>query len=346
MTALLTGMLLLAAAVMPVYAEDASTEEVFEGTYTEAYVEEVPEELYVDGEYTEEVYAEDSAEETYVEVTTEDISDAAASDSTASSKEDTYNVLLIGVDRRDDSWYGNSDVMILVTINYEKETIYLTSFLRDLYANIPGVGVAKLNAACANGGADLCVETIASNYQVKIDNYALVDFNSMIALVDAVGGVDLEITEDEMEVANGYIATMCEANGEPSEAHQITEAGMVHLDGYQTVGFMRNRYSGSGSDFGRTERQRKVLTAIIASMGDGDFGAGSAVSLVQTLLGYVQHDIGYLKMVQLLTQVPTISTFGLEQQHIPYDGMYYVENEILIPTDMQETISTLQNTIY
>lgn len=83
------------------------------------------------------------------------------------SKKDTYNILLLGVDRRDESWEGNSDVILLVTVNKEKKTVYLTSFLRDLYADIPGVGVRKLNAACANGGPELTVQTLEDNYQIE-----------------------------------------------------------------------------------------------------------------------------------------------------------------------------------
>ncbi|MDO4522087.1 MAG: LCP family protein [Eubacteriales bacterium] len=256
----------------------------------------------------------------------------------------TYNILLIGVDRRDDSWSGNSDVMILVTVNYDKKAIYLTSFLRDLYADIPGIGVEKLNAACANGGAKLCVETIESNYNVQIDNYAMVDFNSMIAVVDAIGGIDMEITEDERNVANDYIRVMCESNGEPASEHTITQSGQIHMDGYQAVGFSRNRYSGQGSDFGRTERQRKVLNAIFDELKSN--AVASAVPLMESVLSYVDHDISYLKMVKLLAQAPEVLEYDVVQQHIPYDDMYYSQNEILIPTDMQETIAKLQETIY
>ena len=124
-------------------------------------------------------------------------------------------------------------MILLVTVNKEKKTVYLTSFLRDLYADIPGVGVRKLNAACANGGPELTVQTLEDNYQVEIDNYAMVDFNAMIDVVDALGGVDLEIDEDERVTANDYITCMCEDNGDDPEDYYIEKAGLVHLNGYQ-----------------------------------------------------------------------------------------------------------------
>lgn len=257
--------------------------------------------------------------------------------------EEPYDLLLIGVDRRDESWYGNSDVMVLVTVNPGQEKLYLTSFLRDLYAEIPGVGVSKLNAACASGGPELCVETIESCYEVEIDNYAMVDFNNMIGIVDAFGGIDLELTEDEAEVANGYIRTMCEANQEPYDLHQIQGSGMLHLDGYQTVGYARNRYSGSGSDFGRTKRQRKILNGILEQMRSLD--VASAASIGRQVLSYLEHDISQTKMLWLISQLPEWMKYELEDQSIPYEGMYHSENELLIP-DMEATIEKLHNTIY
>lgn len=255
----------------------------------------------------------------------------------------TYNILLIGVDRRDTSWSGNSDVMMLVTVNKDKKTIYLTSFLRDLYANIPGIGVRKLNASCANGGAELCVETIKKNYGVQIDNYAMVDFNAMIDIVDELGGIELEITDDEVRVANGYIKSMCEANGDSYDAHQFTSSGLVHMDGYQAVGYARNRYSGNTYDFGRTERQRKVIMAIIEKAKDG--GLGSLNSAAQSVLPYVTHNVDEATVLKLLIQAPGWLDYEVEQQHIPYDGMYYSKNEILIP-EMDATISKLRETLY
>ena len=256
----------------------------------------------------------------------------------------TYNILLIGVDRRNSSWTGNSDVMMLVTVNYDKETIYLTSFLRDLYANIEGVGVRKLNASCAYGGAPLCVKTISQNYGVEINNYAMVDFNSAIDIIDAFGGVELEITEDERQVANTYIKSMCKSNDIPEEEHLIPSAGLVHLDGYQAVGYARNRYSGNTYDFGRTERQRKVVNALLAKAKTDSFS--SLTETVQKILPYVTHNVDEMTILKLITQVPGIVQYNVVSQHIPYDGMYTSQNEILIPTNMAETIKKLRETIY
>lgn len=260
------------------------------------------------------------------------------------SKKDTYNILLLGVDRRDESWEGNSDVILLVTVNKEKKTVYLTSFLRDLYADIPGVGVRKLNAACANGGPELTVQTLEDNYQVEIDNYAMVDFNAMIDVVDALGGVDLEIDEDERVTANDYITCMCEDNGDDPEDYYIEKAGLVHLNGYQAVGYARNRYTGKGSDFGRTQRQRNVLTAIAEKAQDGDYASLS--DTMEDVMPYITHDITEMQMIGLMMQLGSWMDYDIQQQHIPYDGEYTSQDEILVPTDMNATVEKLTSILY
>ena len=255
----------------------------------------------------------------------------------------TYNLLMIGVDRRDSSWNGNSDVMMLATINHDKETIFLTSFLRDLYADIPEVGVRKLNASCAYGGAPLCVETIKRNYGVEIDNYAMVDFNAMIDIVDALGGIELEMTAAEAEVANSYAIGMAEANGDYYENYISVSDGMKYLNGYQAVAYARNRYTGNTYDFGRTERQRKVLMAIFDKAKNG--GIGSLTTAAQSVLPYVTHNIDKKDLMELIAQLPSLLGYSIEQQHIPYDNLYHSENEILIP-DMEETLKRLRETLY
>ena len=256
----------------------------------------------------------------------------------------TYNILLLGVDRRDQSWNGNSDVVMLVTVNMEKQKIYMTSFLRDLYVNISGIGVRKLNAASANGGPELAVQTLEENYQVQIDNYAVVDFNAMIDVIDALGGIDLEIDEAERVTANDYITCMCQDNEEDPEPHYIKEAGFVHLSGYQAVGYARNRYTGKGSDFRRTQRQRNVMTAILKKVQSGSYD--SLTDVVKSIMPYITHDITQMEMIGILMKLNTWIGYDTVEQHIPYDNEYYAENEILIPKDMSDTITKLNGLLY
>lgn len=268
---------------------------------------------------------------------------AYGEEDTEQAAAEPYHILLIGVDRRDDSWTGNADVMMLVTVNFEKQTIFLTSFLRDLYADIPGVGVRKLNAACANGGAELCVETIKANYQVDIDNYAMVDFVSMREIVDALGGVDIEVSEEERLVANDYIRVMCEADNVPAEDHLIETAGLVHMDGYQAVGYSRNRYTGGTNDFGRTGRQREIMMGLFEK--EESAGMDEMMKSFLKILPLMESDINPISILAMLPEFADIRKFDVEELHIPFDNEYYVQDEILIPSDMGNTISKLKEII-
>ena len=173
---------------------------------------------------------------------------------------DVYNILLIGSDTRN-GWYGNSDSMILASINSQTKTIYMTSFMRDLYANIPNVGIRKLNSAYAVGGGPLLVSTIESNYRIDIDNYASVDFSSMANIIDLVGGVDLEVSTQEAGYINMYLDEQCRLQGLNASDYYVTGGGITHLNGNQAVGFARIRYT-SGNDFKRAQRQRIVLEKV------------------------------------------------------------------------------------
>lgn len=248
----------------------------------------------------------------------------------------TYNILLVGSDHRDDSWNGNSDVMIVATINAEKNTIYITSFMRDLYANIPGYGVHKLNYAYAVGGASTLIDTLEDNYRLNIDNYAIVDFGTMADIVDTVGGVRMEISDAECEVLNGYLNSM----NAPEDS--LPGGGDYLLNGNQAVAYMRIRYVGN-NDYQRTQRQRDVLKEIFASMQklDGE----ELTALAARILPNVDHDISALRMITVMAMLPQLTDFDLQESRIPYDDLFYSQNEMLVP-DFEATIERLHETLY
>ncbi len=249
---------------------------------------------------------------------------------------DVYNILLIGSDRRDDSWIGNSDVMILITVNDNTQKIVMTSFMRDLYADIPGYGVHKLNYAYAAGGASVLVSTLEDNYELEIDNYAAVDFDGMAEIIDLIGGVDMELSDAEVDVMNSYLESM----GHSEES--LYSGGYYHLSGYQTVAHMRDRYVGN-YDYERTERQRSVLTEIFNGLQGKD--AAELTDLAQQALELTDHDITPLELLSLLPSLPTVINYTLVENRIPYDGLYNSQDEMLVP-DFEATIERLHETLY
>ena len=255
---------------------------------------------------------------------------------------DIYNLLLVGVDRRDTSWYGNADCNILLSFNRTRKTITMMSFMRDLYAEIPGHGVRKLNAACAYGGCPLLVTTIENNYKIPIDNYAWVDFNGMIKIIDLLGGVDLRISDAEMQAANGYIGEMARLNGEDPQQYALLTSGDVHMSGYQAVGYARIRSVGN-SDFGRTERQRVILAQIIGKIGSASTKEKAAI--IRKILPFVTHNIPESKIFGSIPTIMSLSGYKLQSARIPFDGLFTIDHEILVP-DFATTLPIIEDILY
>lgn len=259
----------------------------------------------------------------------------------AQSEDGVYNLLLIGVDKRDynGKYAGNSDVMMLMSINSNTKKVHLMSFMRDLYADIDGHGVHKLNAACSYGGPKLLISTIEKNYKVGIDNYAMVDFDDMVNIIDTMGGVDIDVTGDEVPVLNQYLEELTALDGTRLSDYTLSRGGHLHLNGKQAVAYCRIRYVGN-ADYQRTERQRTVMTQLL-----GKFSGKNAIelgSLADKLLPYITHNVSQGEVLNMITKIPSIAKFQVVQERIPYDNHYTSSEEILVP-DMDYTIRQIQN---
>ena len=254
----------------------------------------------------------------------------------------TYNMLLIGADARKEGSYGNSDSIILVTVNHDVKKIFLTSFMRDLYSEIPDFGIAKLNISHAIGGGPLLVQTLQDTYGVVIDNYARVDFNAMCKIINLLGGIDIEISDEEAEAANKPIAEMCKMQGKKFKKFKLEKGGYLHLNGIQAVGYSRVRKVGN-SDYERTNRQRKVLTLLFDKIKELKFREMS--ELLHQMLPMIAHNVDQLTIVKLIADIPDMIQYEIVTDRIPYDGMYHSQNELLVP-DMEATVEKLHSTIY
>ena len=216
------------------------------------------------------------------------------------TSQDIVNILLIGQDRRAGETRARSDSMILVTFNKTQKAIILTSFLRDLYVQIPGYENNRLNAAYAFGGMELLDDTLEENFGIQIDANLEVDFSGFSSIIDVLGGVDITLT--------------------PTEADYLgLPEGLNHMDGDTALEYSRIRYL--DSDFGRTNRQRKILTALYNSaknMGLADF-----FSLTDQLFPLLTTDMSNLKIISMITELfPMLSSSHLETLCIPAEGTY------------------------
>lgn len=227
------------------------------------------------------------------------------------------NILLIGVDARsgENAEKTRSDTMLLVTIDSKNKQIKLTSFLRDLYVEIPGYREDKLNAAQSHGGTQLLVDTLEYNFRIRIDNYALVSFEMFTTIIDKLGGVDVAVTKREANYINSRDhMTAAEKAAFPEK---ISE-GVQHFDGAQALWYSRIRYL--DSDFMRTGRQRKVITALAKKAVEQS--PSELLALAQEIMPMVQTGLSQKEMTALGLHALSYLQYDIVQQQIPAEDAY------------------------
>lgn len=265
-----------------------------------------------------------------------------------SMKEDgVINVLLIGNDSRENGEDGRSDAMILISISSKTKKIYMTSLLRDMYVEIPGHGGNRLNAAYAYGGAALLCETIEQNFGIEVNRYALVNFQAFANLVDAVGGVDLELTNEEVQWVNAYLNeyNLLEGREITTDYLDTSLSGMLHLNGPQALAYCRNRYI--GTDFGRTERQRKVLGAVMKKLPLAM--AANSSDLIDGLFPYLTTNLTQAEVYQLTLNAAKYLSYDVEQMTIPAEGTYSnatIRQMMVLQVDFEANKKLLRGNLY
>ncbi len=242
------------------------------------------------------------------------------------------NVMLFGEDNSGDDKYGRTDTMIMMSIDNWHKKLKLTSFQRDTYVYIPGYGENKINAAYTYGGPKLTIETIEANFGIKIDRYAVVDFDSFIDIIDTLGGIDMEVTQDEID----YINYQMYKNEQVDEYTTIKDApGMVHLNGQEALWYARDRGLSKGEDnneigidgddWDRTSRQRKLLEKMFNDLKGADLA--KIVSIVSTVGPMVTTNLKKAEITALVSHAPTYLSYTVEQSYVPTEGLWYYEND-------------------
>lgn len=249
--------------------------------------------------------------------------------------EDIVNIMLIGQDARPGEGRSRSDSMILVTLNPKKNAIQMTSFMRDTYVQIPGYVNNRLNVAYRYGGNELMNETFRLNFGLEIDGNVMVNFTEFTTIIDKLGGVDMELSQEEVNYMHNH------GCGD-------MVVGMNHLDGEDTLVFVRMRYV-SGGDYGRTERQRRVLGAVVESLQDSSIGTITA--LIKDLLPHVVTNLTDAQILNYATTGVALLANGAQIQthRIPEDDAHYgamIEGMSVLIPDLAECRSDLEQFIY
>lgn len=226
------------------------------------------------------------------------------------SSKNVINVLLVGADSRQGTNSGNTDVMMLISLNKKTKTLKLISFLRDSYLYIEGKNnsyCTKLNAAFSMGGPECLLQTIENNYKIEIDNYVMVNFESFKSIIDAMGGVTVDVQKYEAD----YNYTKFKIS--------LPYGENVTLNGEQALCFCRIRGCDADGDVSRTRRQRQVIEAIIDRVTNAS--VSDLNKYIDILLPYV--DTGYSK-----TQI-----FSLGVQALTGKWHSYERTQIQMPDE-------------
>ena len=244
------------------------------------------------------------------------------------------NILLMGVDGSADS-ASRSDSMILVSLDYKHMKIKLTSFLRDSWVEIPSKGKkAKLNAACTYGGPQLVIDTIEYNFGVDIDHYVMVDFEMFTNIIDSLGGIDVEVTQKEAKFINN------------TTRHTVDYGESVHLNGAEALVYCRIRKL--DSDYMRTYRQRKVISALIGQAKSA--GIEKLISTMQSVFPMIKTDMSAMEITALAYKGGfSVLAFDIEQNRVPTDEHMHpdtVNGQWVEVVDIDATKDYLREYIY
>ncbi|HWQ57386.1 MAG TPA: LCP family protein [Clostridia bacterium] len=230
------------------------------------------------------------------------------------------NVLLIGADRRSKSGAYNSDTMMIATIDKVHNRLKLTSLMRDMLVEIPGYGYGKLNSAAARGGMQLLFDTIYHNFHIRITNYVLVDLYTFVEVIDAMGGVIIDMTAGEISSANDNIAGLNKQLGVEYlwDGFIFADPGPVLLTGKQALGYIRIRHL--DSEFVRVERQYTLLSTVFAQF--MKMSATKQYSVLYDMLPMVETNLTNAQIVDIAMSALSMKAKGILFYRLPVEGLY------------------------
>lgn len=243
--------------------------------------------------------------------------------------EHVVNILLLGIDARQDvTEGGRSDAMLICSINTQDGSIKLTSIQRDLLVTIPTKkNPYKITNAYSWGGGQLSMATVNQNFEMNIDKFVTINFYGLAAIIDYLGGVDIELTKTEASRINYELKKEpLPFDTNPDREKVEAVAGVHHLDGMQAVTYARIRGISGENDFNRSERQRKLLEVLMEQVMQ-DMSLDRMVELISVAMPYVltnmsASDMATLGMQVLSSGIVTRAQQGeslMEQMRVPMD---------------------------
>lgn len=238
------------------------------------------------------------------------------------------NILFIGSDK-ESGGASRSDSMMICSINSGTGKITLVSILRDTHVDVPGYRESKINAAHSWGGPQLLIQTIEQNFGIKIDDYATVNFEMFQSLVDGIGGIYVDVSDAEAEHMNSYFGL-----GEGNKPDKVQGGENVYLNGYQALCYARIRKL--DSDFYRTERQQKIIGAILENIKGqlNPVGIAELMATAKEVAPYIETTLNEADIVSLLTSLGAcvLKSGGntdeiMVSAQLPFEGTWWYSSE-------------------
>jgi LCP family protein required for cell wall assembly len=257
---------------------------------------------------------------------------------------EVINIALFGVDRRDKNEPARSDSIMILSIDEKNKKIKMSSIMRDTYVKVKGHGETKINHAYAYGGPELAIRTLNENFDMNIRDYATVDFFNLEKIIDAIGGVTVDVKKNEVDLINSYMNETATIQNE--SITRISNSGSQPLNGMQAVAYTRIRYT-AGGDFVRTERQRTILSGMFAKI--QSLGAKEFPSVVSKLLPLTETSMNSMDIIKLGSKVFSSNIKTLDQERFPKEEYSYdktIDGIWYLVADMESTVDQLHKYIY
>lgn len=266
------------------------------------------------------------------------------SDSAAKQDNESINIALFGVDRKSKDETSRSDALMILTLDKKYKKIKISSIARDCYVNVDGHGMTKITHAYAYGGPTLAIKTLNKNFDLNIKDYVTVDFFGFEKIIDSVGGIDLNITPEEIKYENEYIEDTSEI--ENASIPAVTNCGLQKVNGRQAVAYTRIRYT-SGGDFERTQRERTVLIAVLNKI--EKIPPMGMANVVSKLLPYTETSMSNTEILKMITSMYTLGIKDIGEQRFPLDGYCYgktIDNTWYLIFDLNATKNQIHQYIF
>ena len=255
---------------------------------------------------------------------------------------DYRNIALFGVDSREGQLESgtNSDTIIICSINERTKDVKLVSVYRDTYLDNTDGHYRKATECYSVGGAQQSVNMLNTNLDLNIEDFVTVDFNAIVEMVDLVGGIDMDITEEELTWLNGY----CEENSRVTGVsyEPLSSAGYQHLDGIQALAYCRIRYT-EGWDYKRTDRQREVLGKILEKAKSQPL---KVVSIANEMIPNIATSLSTTELIGLATSVMSYNIADSTGFPFNQQAADIAAGDCVIPVNLAANVSQLHSYLF